>query len=173
MDVLTEPGCIELLKRGGKFRTIPGAGPGELLANLIDAINLPPPLDKAVLLNAVLEREALMSTAIGYGIALPHPRQPLITDSAGQFVTLAYTEQGLDWKALDGKPVHTVILIVSASAKMHLQTLSWINFFCRQESFRAQLENRAPAGDIIRTIEETGRSLNNRSFPDGRCFPAG
>jgi PTS system nitrogen regulatory IIA component len=115
------------------------------------------------LLKAVLEREALMSTAVGSGIALPHPRQPFITDPAEQFVTVAYTEQGLNWQALDGKPVHTVILIISASAKMHLHTLSWINFFCRQESFRAQLENRAPAADILKTIEETERTWNNNN----------
>jgi PTS system nitrogen regulatory IIA component len=161
MDAIQEPGLIELIKRGGGFHTISGAGPQELLANLISGIYLPPSVDRKVLLNAVLEREALMSTAVGSGIALPHPRQPLITDSAEQFVTVAYTEQGLNWKALDGKPVHTVILIVSASAKMHLHTLSWINFFCRQESFRAQLENRASSGDILKIIEETERTWNN------------
>ncbi|MDR1596457.1 MAG: PTS sugar transporter subunit IIA, partial [Treponema sp.] len=123
MDVITGPGLIELIKRGGGFRTIPGTGPQELLANLIGGIYLPPSVDRAALLKAVLEREALMSTAVGSGIALPHPRQPFITDPAGQFVTVAYTEQGLNWKALDGKPVHTVILIISASAKMHLHTL--------------------------------------------------
>lgn len=161
MDTIKEPGLIELIKRGGGFRTIPGAGPQELLANLIGGIYLPPSMDRAALLNAVLEREALMPTAVGSGIALPHPRQPLITDPAEQFVTIAYTEQGLDWKALDGKPVYTVILIVSASAKMHLHTLSRINFFCRQESFRVQLENRVPSGDILKTIEETERTWNN------------
>jgi PTS system nitrogen regulatory IIA component len=161
MDVIAEPGLIELIKRGGGFHTIPGTGPQELLANLIGGIYLPPLVDRAGLLKAVLEREALMSTAVGSGIALPHPRQPFITDPAGQFVTIAYTEQGLNWEALDGKPVHTVILIISASAKMHLHTLSWINFFCHQESFRAQLENRAPAEDILKTIEETERVLNN------------
>jgi PTS system nitrogen regulatory IIA component len=160
MDAIKEPGLIELIKRGGGFHTISGTGPRELLANLIGGICLPPSVDRAVLLNAVLEREALMSTAVGSGIALPHPRQPLITDPAEQFVTVAYTEQGLNWKALDGKPVHTAILIVSASAKMHLHTLSWINFFCQQESFRAQLENRAPAADILKAIEEAERTWN-------------
>ena len=158
MDHPTEPGLIELIKRGGGFRTIPGAGPQELLANLIGVIDLPPSVDRAALLSAVLEREALMTTAVGNGIALPHPRNPLLTESAEQFVTLAFTEQGLQWEALDGKPVHTVILIVSASAKLHLHTLSRLNFFCQQESFRVQLENRASPEEILKTIEETERT---------------
>ncbi|MFP3043253.1 PTS sugar transporter subunit IIA [Treponema primitia] len=161
MDNAIEPGLIELIKRGGGFHIIPGAGPQELLINLIGGIYLPPSVDRTVLLNAVLEREALMSTAVGSGIALPHPRNPLITDPAEQFVTLAYTEQGLNWEALDGKPVHTVMLIVSASAKMHLHTLSRINFFCQQESFRALLGRRAPEADILKAIEEIEQTWKN------------
>jgi PTS system nitrogen regulatory IIA component len=155
-----EPGLTELIERGGGFRRIPGAGPQELLTNLIEGIALPPSVDRGVLLNAVLEREALMSTAIGSGIALPHPRNPLITNPSEQFVTIAFAEQEPDWSALDGKPVHTVILIVSASAKHHLHTLSRINFFCRQESFRDLLRNRASPQEIFKAIEDIEKTWN-------------
>jgi PTS system nitrogen regulatory IIA component len=158
MDKTTEPALIELVKRGGGFRTIPGASPQEYLTNLLKTIELPPKVNRKALLSAVLEREALMTTAVGNGIALPHPRNPLITESAGQFVCVSYTEQDLNWEALDGKPVHTVILIISASPKMHLHTLSRINFFCQQESFRMQLRSRATAAEILKTIEETERT---------------
>jgi PTS system nitrogen regulatory IIA component len=60
----------------------------------------------------------------------------------------------VDWKALDGKPVHTALLIVSASAKLHLHTLSRINFFCQQEGFRELLERRADLEEITKTIRE-------------------
>jgi PTS system nitrogen regulatory IIA component len=93
-----------------------------------------------------------MSTAVGHGISLPHPRNPLITDTHEQFVAIAFPKRNVDWSALDGAPVHTVILIVSASAKLHLRTLSQINFFCQQESFRALLENRASREEIIKVI---------------------
>jgi PTS system nitrogen regulatory IIA component len=156
-----EPGLAELIKRGGGFRLVPGADPQELLTNLIEGLQLPPSVDKKVLLNAVLEREALMSTAIGSGIALPHPRNPLVTNPEEQFVTITFAEQEQDWKALDGKPVHTVILIVSASAKYHLHTLSRINFFCRQEFFRDLLRNRASSGEILKTVEDTEKTWNN------------
>ena len=156
-DRTTEPGLIELIKRGGGFRTIPGASPQELLTNLIKTMELHA-VNRKALLSAVLEREALMTTAVGSGIALPHPRNPLITESAEQLVSINFTEQEIDWAALDGKPVHTVILIISASAKMHLHTLSRLNFFCQQESFRMQLRNRVSAAEILKTIEETERT---------------
>jgi PTS system nitrogen regulatory IIA component len=43
---------------------------------------------------------------------------------------------------------------------MHLHTLSRINFFCQQESFRMQLRSRASPAEILKTIEETERTWN-------------
>jgi PTS system nitrogen regulatory IIA component len=129
----------------GKLTLPSGSGP-----------SLPPAsaIDRDQLLEAVLEREALMPTAVGCGIALPHPRNPLVSSPSEEFVTVAFLKQPVDWQALDGKPVHTVMLIVSASAKLHLHTLSRINFFCRQEASQALFENRAPADRIIRAIKD-------------------
>jgi PTS system nitrogen regulatory IIA component len=155
---IEEPSLIELIRRGGDFKTIPGANPRELLANLIGAVALPPSVNRRVLLNAVLEREALMSTAVGNGIALPHPRNPVIAESAGQFVAIAFAERCLNWEALDGKPVSTVMLIISASPRMHLHTLSRINYFCQQWSFLDLLERRASPAEILKLIEDTEKT---------------
>jgi PTS system nitrogen regulatory IIA component len=153
-----DPSLIELIKRGGDFRIIPGATPRELLANLIGAIELPPSVDRTALLGAVLEREALMPTAVGNGIALPHPRNPLISKSSEQLVSIVFAERGLDWEALDGKPVRTVMLLLSASPRTHLHTLSRLNYFCRQSSFVELLEKHASPGEILHIIEETEKT---------------
>jgi PTS system nitrogen regulatory IIA component len=153
-----EPSLIELIRRGGDFRIIPGAVPRDLLANLIGTMGLPLSVDRTALLDAVLEREALMPTAVGNGIALPHPRSPLIAKSAEQFVSIAFAESSLNWEALDGKPVHTVMLILSASPRMHLHTLSRINYFCQQRSFVALLERRASPAEILQIIAETEKT---------------
>jgi PTS system nitrogen regulatory IIA component len=155
-----EPSLIELIRRGGAFKTIPGATPRELLDNLIGAVDLPPSVDRAALLNAVLEREALMSTAVGNGVALPHPRNPVITESAQQSVSIAFAERGLDWEALDGKPVQTVMLIISSSPRTHLHTLSRINYFCQQRSFLDLLKRHASPAEILKLIEDTEKTWN-------------
>jgi PTS system nitrogen regulatory IIA component len=147
-------GFAELIQRGGVFYHIQGNTPGEVLHTLISGIPVFPAIDREQLLTAVLEREALMSTAIGRGIALPHPRTPLITDPREQRVLIAFLDREVDWKALDGEAVHTVMLIVSASTKLHLHTLSEINFLCRQEKFYRILKNRSAAEDIIKAVEE-------------------
>ncbi|MDR2784696.1 MAG: PTS sugar transporter subunit IIA [Treponema sp.] len=148
-----------LINRGGMYYRVAGSGVRELLENLIGGLKLPPETDAAIdreqLLKAALEREELMTTAVGHGIALPHPRNPLIADSARQFVAIAFFEQPADWNALDGEKVHTAIFIVSASPKLHLHTLSRINYFCQQETFRGLLAKRAPREEIIRVIAES------------------
>jgi PTS system nitrogen regulatory IIA component len=64
----------------------------------------------------------------------------------------------VDWLGLDGKPVDTLFLIVSSSAKLHLHTLSTINYFSQQLDFLAMLKGRADHSvilDYVRKNEAT------------------
>ncbi|MCL2478455.1 MAG: PTS sugar transporter subunit IIA [Treponema sp.] len=151
----TVTGLGDLLERGGIHRGLQGNSVRGVLENFIKTITLPKTITEQVLLEAVMEREALMTTGIGKGIALPHPRNPVITGEEDQFTALGFLEHSMDWKALDGKPVDTLILIVSASAQFHLKTLSVVSFFCQQDEFTRLLEERAPEETIIRYIKNT------------------
>jgi PTS system nitrogen regulatory IIA component len=77
-----------------------------------------------------------------------------VTAPVKQFVAIGFPAALAGWNALDGKPVHTVLLIVSASAQFHLHTLSKINFLCQEERFRALLTARASQEKIIDAIRE-------------------
>jgi PTS system nitrogen regulatory IIA component len=152
-----------LVERGGIFYELSGNTVEALIAEFIR--RLPGPEDgeggfKTDLYRAVLEREALMATGIGHGIALPHPRNPLVREAGEQFVSIGFSAVPLDWGALDGKPVHTALLIVSASAKFHLHTFSKINFLCQDEAFLSLLRDRAPRDRIIGAIREAERRWN-------------
>jgi PTS system nitrogen regulatory IIA component len=150
---------VTLISRGGLYYRIAGTGVRELLGNLVRGLCLPPDVDAAIdreqLLKATLEREILMSTALGRGIALPHPRNPLITDSACQFAAIGFLNEPAAWNALDGEKVHTLIFVVSASSRLHLRILSRVNYFCQQENFRELLAKRAPPEEITGFIAET------------------
>jgi PTS system nitrogen regulatory IIA component len=96
-----------------------------------------------------------MSTAMGNGIALPHPRNPVIEKNEDQCAVLGFLENEVDWGALDGKNVTAVILVVSASARFHLAALQRISFFCRDGGFCALLENRASPEELVSYIGKT------------------
>ena len=155
-------GLAELLKKGGIYRDVRGATPREALGAFV--MNLPhvPSVTAETLLKAVFEREDLMPTGIGEGIALPHPRNPIISTDFEQFAALAFLASPVEWNSLDGKPVDTLVLIVSASAKRHLEALSEITFFSRQEEFRALLGKRASNDELLRYIIEAEKNWRTK-----------
>ena len=169
-----EEGLADIIELGGIHRAVKGTTPREVLSSLIDSLIGPIPSagsrtisDKAAsdwsekLLEAVLEREALMSTGIGKGLALPHPRNPFAPpENSGQFAALAFLEQPVNWHSLDGQKVDTVLLIVSSTAKQHLRALSEINFFCRQDEFYQLLKKRADKEELFAYIRETEKKWN-------------
>ena len=145
----------ELIEAGGIYHLLKGSTVQEVLKELVHNIHKQKTIEGETLLKAILEREALMSTSIGQGIAIPHPRNPIIAKDEDQFCALAFLEQGVDWNALDGNKVNTLMLLVSSSAKSHLKTLSEITFFSRQDDFIKLLEQRASRETIIRYIKDT------------------
>jgi PTS system nitrogen regulatory IIA component len=70
-------------------------------------------------------------------------------------VAIGFFEKPADWNALDGEKVHSAIFVVSASPRLHLHTLSRVNYLCQQETFRELLQERAPPEEITRFIAET------------------
>jgi len=150
--LIEENNLASLVERGGVYHDVPGATPKELLAAVINCLPPLPSLDTNELYREILEREALVSTGIGQGIALPHPRNPM--EDAQPFVAVVFPAQSLDWNAPDGEKVHTLFLIVSSSTKQHLATLSKINFLCQQDEFYALLKAKAAEEVIVGAIKK-------------------
>ncbi len=144
----------ELVRRGGVYYNIGGANPVEVLSELSKTVAMPKGVSREDLLQAVLEREALMPTAIGHGIAIPHPRNPLVKDEEGQRVCVAFLKTPVAYNALDRKHVSTVFLILSAGARTHLTILAEISHLCQKPEFLAFLDARPSTAELTRRIEE-------------------
>lgn len=94
--------------------------------------------DYADVLAAVEDREAVLSTGIGYGVALPHGRTPSVPDLA---LVCGRSERPIAFEAIDGEPVRLFFLLVSPErcAGQHVKALSRIARLVRRESLRGQL----------------------------------
>ena len=147
-------GLAELVKLGGVHHDVSGASMKELVSAAINLLPPVPALDRENLYREILEREALISTGVGRGIALPHPRNPMLAEGDSPMVAIAFPVRPLDWNTQDGSKVHTVFLIISSSVKQHLGTLSKISFLCQKEKFYSLIERRAPREEIIAAIGE-------------------
>ncbi len=142
-----------LLEKGGIIYDIPGSGVKEVLKNAVTKILAPSNLSTEEILAALLNREDLMSTAIGKGVALPHPRSPIVTNPDNANVTICYLNTPVSFGALDGEPVHTLFILLTASPKMHLEVLSRISYLCRDEKFLKLLKERRDKETILNLVK--------------------
>jgi mannitol/fructose-specific phosphotransferase system IIA component (Ntr-type) len=105
-------------------------------------------------LAAVREREALLSTGIGSGVAIPHGKTPVVD----QLVMAAgVAPDGLDFDALDGEPVHLFFLLVGpeSAAGAHIKALSRISRLLRHESLREALRGAGSDAEFLALVRES------------------
>lgn len=143
-----------LINAGGVYQNIPGSSVKDILKNAIEIITTPSGISKEDILSALLSREEMMTTAVGNGIAIPHPRSPIITEASDTSVSICYLEKPADFKALDGNPVHTLFIVLSNSPKKHLETLSKISYLCQMDQFTEMLKQRESKDNILKFVEE-------------------
>lgn len=141
------------VREGAVLHGVPGISAGEVLSNLVELAPLKESCDRLSLLGQLQGREALASTALGHGVALPHPRTPTREFVSAPMVVVAMLDGVADWKALDEEPVHTALLLLSPSPKEHLQVLSRIAFLLRTPAFVDALRTHAPAEDLMALLE--------------------
>lgn len=156
---LEAPGSLDprplmgALQRGGIHRRLPVARRDEALAALVELAPLRPEADRGALLEQLLAREQLGSTGLGRGVALPHPRSPSSSFVVEPVLVLAGLAEPVDWAALDGLPVHSVILLLSPSPPAHLAVLARAAFLLRDEEFCGLLACGAGASELLARID--------------------
>lgn len=103
----------------------------------------------------VLEREKVMSTGIGNGVAIPHA----YTDGVDRLVAGFYrTKQGVDFAALDGEKVDLFFIILGpkASRRDHIKVLAKISRLLNHGEFRKELREATAAGDVMAVFKRFG-----------------
>jgi mannitol/fructose-specific phosphotransferase system IIA component (Ntr-type) len=129
----------------------------ELVAALANAGAVPKRrVDEIV--KAVLNREAKATTGIGKGVALPHERIKGIKKPVG---TIGRSSEGIDFNALDSKPVYSIILMVSGveDSDIHLEAMETVFKHLQQDMFRKflrQSETKEAMIDLINEADELG-----------------
>ncbi len=134
------PTLSQALEAGGVHCGVVGDDKLSVLRNMVNLLPLPPQMDPEFLLQVLLAREALGTTAIGDGIAIPHVRNPILLQNKPlPAVTLCFLEKPIDFGALDGLPVRILFLITSPTVKVHLHLLSRLAYALHDKEFRASL----------------------------------
>lgn len=106
------------------------------------------------LLHAIIDRERLCSTAIGEGVAIPHPRQSVTTGLRRPLVVLGICKKGMDLESIDGKPTHLIFLISAPRDDIHLKLMARLSRLLRDRVFRYKLINATSFKELKKNIEE-------------------
>ncbi|MDD2272402.1 MAG: PTS sugar transporter subunit IIA [Desulfuromonadaceae bacterium] len=152
------PLVSDALAHGGIFYDLPGDTPESALREVVSRLKLPPSLDPEFLLQTLLAREALGSTALGNGIAIPHVRNPIVGQAGESAISLCFLKNPIDFDAIDGQPVTILFTLVTPNVKAHLNLLAKLAFLLRDQPFQELLHRPGSEGEImvaIRALEET------------------
>lgn len=100
----------------------------------------------------IFDRERIMSTGVGKGIALPHAKTSAVDDSIASLVTLA---EPMDFDALDGYPVNIIFMLLGTddNVSKHLKLLSKISRIMNNDEFRESILNSNSNIDIFNSIK--------------------
>ncbi len=103
-------------------------------------------------LDRVLRREAMMSTGIGYGVAIPHGK----ARAADRMVAAcAVSPEGVDFAADDGQPVYLMVLFVSpeSATTQHVRALANLSRLMKEESVRRSLREAPNVEAFLATLQ--------------------
>lgn len=107
--------------------------------------------DRTKVVELLLAREALGSTAIGHNVAIPHAKTDSIKNLVGAF---GLSRRGVDFDSLDGETVYIFFLLLAPqdSAGPHLKALARISRLIKDKYFRDLLRQAKDVKDIVRII---------------------
>lgn len=141
------------VERGGIHFRVPGKTPEEVLDAVTRLPGIPEGANRSLLRELLVGREALMSTGIGGGIAIPHPRDPLVVPVREPVVLACFLEQPVDFHAIDGAPVRVLFTLLSPSIRAHLQMLSRLTYALHDPELSRLLDKPTTAEAILGRLE--------------------
>lgn len=153
------PSLEAALRAGGVVPGVAGGDKSAVLRAIVDVLILPPAVDREFLYQVLAAREALGSTGVGDGIAIPHVRHPVVLEIPQPAITLCFLDHPIDFNAVDGLPVDTLFTLISPTVRTHLHLLSRLAFVLQNADFKASLKRRPPREELIAALARVESSM--------------
>lgn len=151
-DHVADTSLADALQRGGVALRVGGDDRYEVFRGAIRDLPVPASFDRDNLLDLLVAREKSGGTAIGNGIAIPHPRYPVVLPGGESVVRVCYLELPLDYHASDGKPVDTLFLMICPTVHEHLQLLARLACVVKSENFLKLLQQHPDKTRLVSAV---------------------
>ena len=143
----------ELLTVAAINTKMKATGKREAVAELVALMESAHGLDsRGEILDRVLRREAMMSTGIGNGVAIPHGKARAVDR---MLAACGVSPAGVEFDAVDGEPAHLFILLVSPESvgTPHVKVLANISRLLKEESVRKNLRDAGSASAFLAALK--------------------
>lgn len=144
---------IAAIELGGAYYQVQGSNKQELFQEVEQLFALPahPSLS---LSDQLMQRENLATTAIGKGIAIPHPRYPMDWGMGGAAVGIFFLETPCEFGAVDQLPVYVMFVLISPSSQVHLQLLSKLAQILRESALNNFIQKHPTLEDLVKQFQK-------------------
>ncbi|MDY0374255.1 MAG: PTS sugar transporter subunit IIA [Desulfobacterium sp.] len=161
---IQQGGCVltSAMERGGVFEGVQGGDKPSVLKNCVALVPDLPLEFQAPLYNQLLEREALISTGVGRGVAIPHPRNPLDQGISSPVVGTFFLDQPVDYEAIDDQPVFVLFLILSPTVQGHLTLLSRLSYCLRDGTFVSFLKKIPGREAFLARVKKMEKNIDGK-----------
>jgi mannitol/fructose-specific phosphotransferase system IIA component (Ntr-type) len=136
---------IKTLSSGNKFQAI------DELSRVFEGTEICRDIDSLV--RSLKEREELMSTGIGFGIAIPHAKIPSVSSLS---FAIGISKEGINFDSMDGYPVHLVILVIAGEKqhKDYLGLLSNIMGMLKKNEVKEKIIASETPDEVLKMLKE-------------------
>ncbi len=117
-------------------------------------IKLPSELKAEQLSKELVKRDNVLSTAVGNGIAIPHPMHPILKSNDSQKIVTVYLKNPIDMNAPDLKRVHVMFILLSASSSQHIKALSNLATLLKKTEFMKKVQEHESKDVLIDVIKK-------------------
>ncbi len=153
------PTLAETLREVGVHYHVAGNSKSQVLRTVVELMQLPEEVDRDFLYKVLLAREALGSTGVGDGVAIPHVRNPIVLHITRPVLTLCFLEQPIPFGAIDGEPVNTLFTLISPTVRAHLHLLSRLGYVLRNPGFKDALKKQMLRDRLLEALGAAERLL--------------
>lgn len=153
-------GLLSAMKLGGVYYDVAGGDVDSILETSAMRLSKVSEASKKILHQRLMEREKLMSTGIGKGVAIPHPRTPLEDMGDDSILATFFLKGRVDFGSIDDKPVFVLFILLCPTTKEHLNLLSRLAFCVRDDAFVSFLETVPDPEALFSKIEAFERQLD-------------
>jgi PTS system fructose-specific IIC component len=153
---------VDLLHKNGIDLNFSPSSKAEAIDKLVDLMDSTGNLiNKNEYKEAILAREALSTTGIGEGIAIPHGKTKAVKRAS---LAAAVSKKGVDYDSLDGSPANLFFMIAAPEGKneIHLEVLARLSTILMDEEFRNSLINAKDKNEFLKLIDDK----ENEKFPE-------